>query len=485
MALSKGVGPNGKMILVADDDASIRSLLRTLFEGEAYRTHEVSTGREVLPAIHKVRPDLLIMDIRMPEVSGMQVMEQLKRDGIDIPVLLMTAYTTSNLAIRAIQLGAYDYVSKPFDIDDLLLTVERTLDHRELATRVKALDETPRDPMDHIIGNSPVMLDVFKIIGRVARSDATILIHGESGTGKELVASALYLNSHRRAAPFVKVACASLTESLLESELFGHEQGAFTSASRTRKGRFEMADKGTIFLDEIGEMSLNTQKKLLRVLQEREFERVGSSTPISVDTRVVAASNRNLQEEVAKGSFREDLYYRLNVISITMPPLRDRMEDVPLLVEHFLQKYRSDTPSGSVPRIADDALHELLDYRWPGNVRELENVVHRAIVLARGDVITSEHISFSGARSLHVDPAVAVDPGKVRPLREVVAETERNAIVGALSAANGNRSQAAKLLGIYRRLLYAKMKELGIDAADAEAEPENEGEDANVTEAGA
>jgi two-component system, NtrC family, response regulator AtoC len=203
----------------------------------------------------------------------------------------MTAFGSSNIAIRAIQLGAYDYVTKPFDIDDLLLTVQRTLDHQELAARVKALDETPRDPLDSIIGNSPVMLDVFKTIGRVARSDATILIQGESGTGKELVASSLYLNSHRRAAPFVKVACASLTESLLESELFGHEQGAFTSASRMRKGRFEMADKGTIFLDEIAEMSLNTQKKLLRVLQEQEFERVGSSTPIKVDTRVVAATN--------------------------------------------------------------------------------------------------------------------------------------------------------------------------------------------------
>src|SRR5579872_5190543 len=462
---------SGKMILIADDDASIRSLLETLFQGEGYRTHEVTSGKDVLPAIHKTRPDLLVMDIRMPGVSGMEVMEQLKRSSIDIPVLLMTAFTTSNLAIRAIQLGAYDYVTKPFDIDDLLLTVKRTLDHRDLATRVKSIDETPRDPMDNIIGNSAVMLDVFKTIGRVARSDATILIHGESGTGKELVASALYLNSHRRAAPFVKVACASLTESLLESELFGHEQGAFTSASRTRKGRFEMADKGTIFLDEIGEMSLNTQKKLLRVLQEREFERVGSSTPISVDTRVIAATNRNLQDEVAKRAFREDLYYRLNVISIVMPPLRERREDIPLLVEHFLQKYRSDNPLGVMPRIAEDALEGLMGYEWPGNVRELENVIHRAIVLARGDVITNQHIQFSGARS---QSAPAFEADSIRPLREVVAETERSAIMNALEAADGNRTKAAKLLGIYRRLLYAKMRELGIETGDGEIEPEAE-----------
>lgn len=466
----------GKIILIADDDASIGSLLQTLFQGEGYRTHEVTAGREVLPAIHKHRPDLLIMDVRMPGVSGMEVLEHLKRSSVDVPVLMMTAFGSGNVAIRAMQLGAYDYVTKPFDIDDLLLTVERTLDHRALATRVKALNETPRDPMDNIIGKSQVMQDVYKTIGRVSRSDATILIHGESGTGKELVASALYLNSQRRSAPFIKVACASLTESLLESELFGHEQGAFTSASRTRKGRFEMADKGTIFLDEIGEMSLNTQKKLLRVLQEREFERVGSSTPIAVDTRVIAATNRNLQEDVVTGRFREDLYYRLNVISITLPPLRDRMEDVTLLVEHFLQQYRSESPVHGSPRIAEDALEKLMKYEWPGNIRELENVIHRAIVLARGEVITTQHIVFSGARRQEDGSQRPVD-AKVAagvPLKEIVSETERAAIIAALEQAGGNRSKAAKALGIYRRLLYAKMREYRIEGADTEPEPEVE-----------
>jgi two-component system response regulator AtoC len=472
-----------KLILIADDDSSIRGLLQTLFAGEGYRTQEAATGREVMPAIHKFRPDLLVMDVRMPGLSGMEVLEHMKAGGVDIPVLLMTAFTTSNVAIRAMQLGAYDYVTKPFDIDDLLLTVQRTLDHRDLAARVQALDETPRDPMDNIIGTSPVMLDVFKTIGRVARSDATILIHGESGTGKELVASALYLNSHRRSAPFVKVACASLTESLLESELFGHEQGSFTSASRTRKGRFELADKGTIFLDEIGEMSLNTQKKLLRVLQEREFERVGSSTPISVDTRVIAATNRNLQEQVSRGAFREDLYYRLNVISFTMPPLRDRMDDVPILVEHFLQKYRSDSPTAELPRIAEDALEALVGYDWPGNVRELENVVHRAVVLARGEVITSNHIQFSGIHAQpddELDGDVAAQVRRGMTLKQIVADAERAAIESALSQAGGNRSRAAKALGIYRRLLYAKLREFGIDGADADSDLDGDREPAEV-----
>jgi two-component system response regulator AtoC len=374
---------------------------------------------------------------------------------------MMTAYGTSSVAIEAIQRGAYDYVTKPFELDDLLLTVRRTIDHRDLALKAKEVAETIRDPLDSIIGNTPAMQQVYKTIGRVARTDATILLVGESGTGKELVAGALHANSHRRNGPYVKVPCASLTETLLESELFGHEAGSFTSAVKTRKGRFELADKGTILLDEIGEMSLNTQKKLLRVLQEREFERVGSNTPIKVDTRVIAATNRNLAEEVAEGRFREDLYYRLNVIAIRLPPLRERMEDVPLLVEHFLQKYRNDSPDGN-PRISEEALNQLMDYDYPGNVRELENAVHRAIILARGQVITPQHIQFTGApgkRAAEIDQQIAEKVAMGVSLKDIVADAERQAIEAALEQANGNRSQAAKQLGIYRRLLYAKMKE--------------------------
>jgi two-component system, NtrC family, response regulator AtoC len=450
-----------KLVLVADDDQSIRSLLQSFLESEGYRTVEVKAGRDVIPAITKNRPDIVVMDVRMPGMTGLDVLDQMKRQRIDdVPVLMMTAYGTSNIAIEAIQRGAYDYVTKPFELDDLLITVKRTLDHRELAQKAKAVDETIRDPLDNIIGNTPAMQHVYKTIGRVARTDATILITGESGTGKELVAGAIHYNSNRRAGPYVKVPCASLTESLLESELFGHEAGSFTSAIKTRKGRFEMADKGTIFLDEIGEMSLNTQKKLLRVLQEREFERVGSNTPIKVDTRVIAATNRNLGTEVADGDFREDLYYRLNVIAIELPPLRDRMDDVPLLVEHFLQKYRDDSPDGP-PRISEDALAKMLEYHWPGNVRELENAIHRAIILARGAVITPQHIVFTGApgKNEAVDGAIAEKVAGGFTLKDIVAEAEREAIAAALDQANGNRSQAAKQLGIYRRLLYAKIKE--------------------------
>lgn len=452
------------LILVADDDAAIRGLLENFLEGEGFRTVEAKSGRDVIPAIARHRPDVVIMDVRMPGMTGLEVLDHLKRQNIDIPVLMMTAYGTSNIAIEAIQRGAYDYVTKPFELDDLLATVKRTIDHRQLAMAARAIEETIRDPLDNIIGNTGAMQQVYKTIGRVARTDATVLIMGESGTGKELIAGALHYNSHRRNGPYIKVPCASLTETLLESELFGHEAGSFTSAVKTRKGRFELADKGTIFLDEIGEMSLNTQKKLLRVLQEREFERVGSNTPIKVDTRVIAATNRNLAQEVAEGRFREDLYYRLNVIAVDLPPLRERMEDIPLLTEHFLQKYRDESPNGT-PRISEEALNELLAYSWPGNVRELENTVHRAIILARGQVITPQHIVFTGAPgkvSEEVDREIAEKVAMGMSLKEIVAETERQAIQAALEQASGNRSQAAKQLGIYRRLLYAKIREYEI-----------------------
>ncbi|MGH2441937.1 MAG: sigma-54-dependent transcriptional regulator [Chloroflexota bacterium] len=451
-----------RLILVADDDESIRGLLQSFLQTEGFNTVEAKSGRDVIPAINKHRPDVVIMDLRMPSMSGLEVLDQMKRLHIDdVPVLTMTAYGTSNVAIEAIQRGAYDYVTKPFELDDLLITVRRTIDHRDLARRVRSVDETIRDPLDNIIGNAAPMQHVYKAIGRVARTDATILVTGESGTGKELVAGALHVNSHRRNGPYVKVPCASLTETLLESELFGHEAGSFTSALKTRKGRFEMADKGTIFLDEIGEMSLNTQKKLLRFLQEREFERVGSNTPIKVDTRVIAATNRDLAIEVSEGRFREDLYYRLNVISVDLPSLRERMEDVPLLVEHFLQKYRSDSPNDS-PRISEEALVTLIDYHWPGNVRELENTVHRAIILARGSVITPQHIQFTGApgkRDSDVDSDIEHRVAAGEHLKDIVAEVERQAIGAAIRQAHGNRSQAAKQLGINRGLLYAKMRE--------------------------
>ncbi|HLH74707.1 MAG TPA: sigma-54 dependent transcriptional regulator, partial [Chloroflexota bacterium] len=296
-----------RTVLIADDDPSIRALLRTFLESEGYAISEARTGGEVLNAISDGKKiDLLLMDIRMPELNGMDILQRINEQNLDVPVVLMTAFGTSNVAIKAIQLGAHDYITKPFELDDVLMAIRRFFEYQELSAEVKALRTQvgARDPAERIVGHSSRMLEIFKMIGKVARTDATVLVTGETGTGKELVAETLHFNSQRRTAPLIKVACASLPETLLESELFGHEKGSFTSAYAMRKGRFELAHKGTIFLDEIGEMSLGTQKKLLRVLQEREFERVGGNTPIKIDTRVIAATNKNLLEEVEAGRFR-------------------------------------------------------------------------------------------------------------------------------------------------------------------------------------
>jgi len=449
-------------ILIVDDDDSIRTLLTDFLGGEGYRIVEGKTGGEVLPALEREQPDLLIMDMRMPEQTGMQVLQNIKDKAIEVPVLLMTAYGTSNIAIQAIQNGAYDYITKPFDLDEVLLTVQRCLEHRALAKRVEDLSarHPDRDVRDRFVGNSSAMLRVFTTIGRVAGSDATVLITGESGTGKELAARYLHENSRRRAGPYIAVNCAALTETILESELFGHEKGAFTTAVAQKKGRFEIANKGSIFLDEVGEMSLNTQKKLLRVLQEREFERVGGTTPIKIDTRVIAATNKYLEDEVREGRFRADLYYRLNVINITMPPLRERRDDISLLVEHFLDKYRF--PSAPVTRISEEALATLIAYDWPGNVRELENAIERSVVLAQGRVITPQHLIFSpsSADARLIDVMQRVNQRVT--LRDMVAELERLAIDEALRQLSGNTARAAEALGLSRRALYGKMHELGL-----------------------
>jgi two-component system response regulator AtoC len=396
--------------------------------------------------------------------------------------------------------GAYDYVTKPFEIDDLLATLKRVFEHADMSSEVSALRlELGKSAAERerIVGSSKPMLEVFKLIGKVASSDATVLITGESGTGKELVAEALHKASKRNPHPLVKVSCAALPETLLETELFGHEKGSFTGAMTMRKGRFETANKGTIFLDEIGEMTLATQTKLLRILQEREFERIGSNVPIKIDIRVITATNRNLAEEVDKGRFREDLYYRLNVIHIDMPPLRDRKEDIPLLVEHFLVKYRH--APGEIPTtISEDALNRLVEYDWPGNVRELENAIERAVVLSRGNPITADHLPFSNSReardrralaqrrsrlddeearlddrrsALEADEAEAAaadgagngDGNGTGSFKDRVSSLERQLIKEALDRAGGNRTKAAEDLGIYRRLLYAKIKEYGLE----------------------
>ena len=457
-------------ILVADDDAGIRSLLRDLFEGEGYDVTEAANGAEVLRLFDSGNaPELALMDVRMPDMTGLDVLSTLseKSDGA-LPIIIMTAYGAASIAIQAMQFGAYDYVTKPFDLDDVLLTVKRFFERQALAQEVQQLRRSQESgPTDYMIGNSAPMQEVFKTIGRVARSEATVLISGETGTGKELVASTLHRTSTFAAGQLVKVNCAALPETLLESELFGHEKGSFTGAINQRKGRFEMAHKGTIFLDEIGEMTLASQKKLLRVLQEKEFERVGGERPIRVDTRVVAATNKNLPQEIREGNFREDLYYRLNVIHIFLPPLRERRDDIQLLVEHFLDKHRF-APDAGPAKITQRAMRALVDYGWPGNVRELENTVERAVVLAQGGVITEDHVSFSSADQRHfVDIAERVRAGK--PLSDIVHEVERQALLAALRQSQGDRLAAANMLGITPAELNDKLGYYGIPPDESAA----------------
>jgi two-component system response regulator AtoC len=457
-------------VLVADDDAAIRKLLVDLLGGEGYEVSEAKTGSEVLSALSAAdrRPDLVLMDVRMPEMSGIDVLRRMRDQKTGVGVLVMTAYGTSNLAIQSIQLGAYDYITKPFDLEEVLVAVRRFFEHRSLQGEVQSLRKQlgQRDPSERIVGRSPQMLEVYKVVGRIAGSDATVLVTGETGTGKELVADVIHQNSSYRQGTLVKVACATLPETLLESELFGHEKGSFTSAYQQRKGRFELADKGTIFLDEMGEMSLSTQKKLLRVLQEKEFERVGGTQTIRIDTRVIAATNKNLGEAVTKGDFREDLYYRLNVIAIHMPPLREREGDVPLLVEHFLDKYRF-TPQSPPAKISEDAMAILEKHDWPGNVRELENTIERSVIMARGGVITRDHLTLIN----RVQPRSGrtVDLGQMleqrRGLADAMGEVERQLLIEALQRANNDPDVAATLLGLKPRELTEKLRLHELDGA--------------------
>jgi len=469
-----------KRILVADDDAAIRSLLETFLTGEGYAFEAATSGEDAVEKCKANPPDLLLEDVYMPPgIDGIEVIKRLQAEKLQVPVIVFTAEGGSQMAIEAMQLGAYDYIAKPFDMEELSLTIKRLFEHEELERQVHELKEQLRfDPSDRMIGRHPKMLDVFKTIGRIARSDATVLILGETGTGKELVAEQIHRASNRRGGPLVKVACATLPETLLESELFGHEKGSFTSAIAQRKGRFELAHKGTIFLDEMGEMTPSTQRKLLRVLQEREFERVGGSIPIKIDVRVITATNKWLPDEVAKGNFREDLYYRLNVVTVLMPPLRERrhddpnLDDVRNLTFHFLNKYRFNnaaTPS----RISEEALEKVLDHDYPGNVRELENVIERAVVMSQGGLITPEHVVFSeapipGTTSGPIDLEQALRRGQSLP--DVVAMVERRALQFAMQEAGGSRIAAARMLGLERKQLDAKLKEYELDGqADSAA----------------
>lgn len=438
-------------ILLADDDAELRLVLRKLLGDEGFEIEEVTRGDDVVAALEREDPpDLVLMDVRMPNgMDGLEVLRALRTRGPrPMPVIVMTAYSTANVAIEATQLGAFDYVIKPFDLDQLLDTVERFFARQRSGQDDVAISspDSKLDAGDVMIGSSAVMQSIYKTIGRVAGSDATVLVTGETGTGKELVAMSIHRRSTYARGPLVKVNCAALPETLLESELFGHEKGAFTSAIAQRKGRFELANKGSIFLDEIGETTLATQKKLLRVLQEREFERVGGTATIKIDTRVIAATNKHLPEEIAQGRFREDLYYRLNIISIHLPPLRERKEDIRPLVEHFLQRFESSFRNEHT-RLTQPALDKLLSHDWPGNIRELQNVIERAVILSSGGLITDLEIDVSGSLVRPVlDVAQRLREGS--SLAEMIGSLKREAIAEALRICHGDANAAAQMLGI-------------------------------------
>lgn len=442
-----------KHILVADDEADIRQLLIAVFE-EEFEVSQAKNGAEVLAQVKKIGQDLdlILMDVRMPDTDGLTVLKQLQESGSGhIPVMIMTAYGTSTVTIKAMQQGAYDFITKPFaDTEEVLHRVKRMFEHQKLADEVHELKT--KMPTEKIIGNSGPMQEIYKLIGKVASSDATVLINGETGTGKELIANIIHSTSRYARGPFIPVNCAALPETLLESELFGHEMGAFTGAQKMRKGRFEQADKGSIFLDEVGEMTLSTQRKLLRVLQERTVDRLGGTLPIKIDVRVISATNRELTREIENGKFREDLFYRLNVISIKMPPLRDRKDDIPLLVEHFLDKHRFST-SSSPARISVDAIQALEGHDWPGNVRELENTIQRSVVEARGGTITGQHLkladkreraNLSSTNAFYIDQLVNSRTG----LEQATAAFEKTMILEALRQSSDDEEAAAEILGL-------------------------------------
>ena len=444
-------------ILIIEDEAAALKALSSLLSDEGYEVLEASCGQTGLKLARQETPDLILLDIRLPDVNGLDVLGRLRQEQCDAAVLIMTADTTSSNAIQATRLGAFDYIAKPINDEHLLVLIQRALDYRDLEREVRDLrSATPQQPLPTFVGHSPAMQEVYKLIGRVAASEVTALVIGESGTGKELVADAIHAFSTRAKGPLIKVNCAAIPESLLEEELFGHEKGAFTNALMRRIGRFEEAHKGTILLDEIGDLSPALQVKLLRVIQEKTIERLGSNTPISVDFRLIASTAQDLPELVKAGKFREDLYYRLNVVTISLPPLRDRREDIPFIVQRFLG--RSERPV----TIRQDALERILAHDWPGNVRELENVVARAIVLAPGGVITPECIQLASRRA---DSSTAwldqipYQEGFWNVLRRVEAQL----IKSALAEAHGNKAEAARILGVRRRLLYEKLSELGMN----------------------
>ncbi len=449
-------------ILIVDDDPGHLATLKTISRSWGYAVQTAEDGVGAVEMVKSEPVDLVLMDVRMAKMSGIEALEKITAYNPSIPVIIMTAYSSVESAVEALKTGAYDYLIKPLDFEVLKLTLERAHDHAGLKTENKLLKEQLRADFDttNIIGKSEAMKELMDMLAMAAPSEATVLITGESGTGKELIARSLHLNSARKDYPLVTVNCAALTETLLESELFGHEKGAFTGADRRREGRFMQANKGTIFLDEIGEMSATMQAKLLRVLQEREIQRVGSDQVLQVDVRIVTATNRDLQAEVAAGRFREDLFYRLNVMQLKVPPLRDRRDDIPLLANYFLEKYAAKNRK-SAKGFSPLAMDMLIKYDWPGNVRELENIVERAVILMTGEHVTEKKLPLNIAQERPGGGREAFAGISLTEGSRSLEGIEKEAILTTLEATDGNKSETARRLGITRKTLHNKLKAYG------------------------
>ncbi|HZW82000.1 MAG TPA: sigma-54 dependent transcriptional regulator [Candidatus Deferrimicrobium sp.] len=452
-------------ILVADDEESVRGLLTRVLVKQGYLVETAVNGEEVLNKVREKEFQVLIMDIRMPKLDGMEAFKLLRRDHPALNIIMMTAFSTAETTLEAMRLGAFDYLTKPFDLAQIKAVISKAVNSR-MEEQLQTDEDVEKPWSNTFVGSSVQMLDLFKTIGRVAPSDSSVLIQGESGTGKELIARTIHEYSNRKQAPFVSINCGAVPEGVLESEFFGHEKGAFTGAHARKIGKFEFADGGTIFLDEIGEMSPQLQVKLLRVLQERQFERVGGNETVAVDIRVIAATNKDLRKSISEKSFRADLYYRLNVVSITVPSLRERMDDIVLLAAYFRDKYCAKLGK-QARQISQEALVLLECYPWPGNVRELENAIEHAIVMGKGGRIMPEDLPEEIANYTECTHDQAF-PTQSTTLKEMVKAVEKTAITQALLQTRGNKLQAAKRLDISRRALQYKIEEYGISDLGAE-----------------
>ncbi|WP_028313728.1 sigma-54-dependent transcriptional regulator [Desulfatibacillum aliphaticivorans] len=447
---------NNADILVVDDDEGHRKTLYTVIKSWGYNVKTAEDGSIAVDMVREGPYDVILMDVRMAEMDGIQALKLIKEYNPSIPVLIMTAYSSVESAIEAMKTGAYDYLTKPLDFEDLRLTIERAREYAGLREENKELKQALgfRAGLRDIIGKSSVMKELTDMVSMIAPTEATVLITGESGTGKELVARSIHEGSQRKDGPLVVLNCAALTETLLESELFGHEKGAFTGADKKRDGRFVQADQGTLFLDEIGEMPLTMQAKFLRAIQEKEVQRVGSDATVTVDVRIIAATNRDLEQEVAEGKFREDLFYRLNVVTLRIPPLRERDGDIHLLAQYFLEKF-AERNRKHVKGITPQAMDMLLKHPWPGNVRELENAMERAVILLTGDFITEKELPLSICGPVCDDEPM--EQIEQEPILQSLEEVEKKAILATLKAVDGNKSEAARRLGITRKTLHSKL----------------------------